>query len=201
MKSFPKITNQIPAWQVERANKLHRACCRVQKAIADGEQITRACRKVSRSYHRRALKSDPTRRLQLTPPTLRRHFKAWNRSGQKPLSLILKFRARPPYIPRQLMIRFAEFCANNRLPSVKTAWQKFSTRKQNALRTRGISYGQVCYSFYASDFYLMQKQLKTIEAAKATLDQMRFKAIADITERLPERPPRRRIKCETDFQI
>ena len=201
MKLSLQTTSQIPAWQAERANKLHRACHRIQNAIAGGEKITRVLRRVSRSYHRRALKSDPARRLQLTPPTLRRHFKSWNRNGQTPAALILKYRARPPYIPRPLLIRFEEFCASNRLPSVKVAWQKFSARKQNARQGQGISYGQVCYSFSAADFYLMQKQLKVIEAAQTKLDQLRFKAIADIVDRLPERPPRRRGKRELGFQI
>jgi hypothetical protein len=192
---------QIPAWQTERANKLHRACRRIQNALAGGETLTKALRRVSRSYHHRALKSDPARRLQLTPPTLRRHFKQWNQYGRSPAALILKYRARLPYIPRPLLIRFVEFCAANRLPSVKVAWEKFSMRKQNAKQTRGISYGQICYSFSAAVFYLMQKQLKAIEAARARLDQLRFKAIADITERLPERPPRRRMKKESNYQI
>ena len=156
---------------------------------------------MSRGYHRRALKSDPARRLRLTPPTLRRHFKSWNRNGQTPAALILKYRARPPYIPRPLLIRFVEFCAGKRLPSVKVAWQKFSARKQNARQGQGISYGQACYSFSAADFYLMQKQLKVIEAAQTKLAQLRFIAIADITERLPERPPRRRGKRELEFQV
>jgi hypothetical protein len=198
---FLHASKQIPTWQAERANKLHRACRRIQSAVAGGKKITKALRQVSRSYHRRALKSDPARRLQLTPPTLRRHFKMWNSSGQTPAALILKYRARPPYIPRPLLIRFVEFCAGNRLPSVKVAWQKYSTRKQNVRQGQGISYGQVCYSFSAADFYRIQKQLKAIETARAKLDQLRLKAIADITERLPERPPRRRVKKESNFQI
>ena len=98
------------------------------------------------------------------------------------------------------MIRFVEFCAANRLPSVKVAWQKFSTFWPNKA-ARGITYGQVTYHFPAASFYLMQSHLKAIETAQVRLDEVRFAALADITNRLRERPPRRRVKRETDFQI
>ena len=78
--------------------------------------------------------------------------------------------------------------------------QPFSRRWGNKA-AREISYQQIIYHFYSADFYLMQAQLKAIEKAQAKLDQVKFAARADITNRLPERPPRRRVKRETDFQI
>ena len=147
-------SKSIPAWQMERANKLQRACLRVQAALARGEKITTALRKTSRYYHRRVLKSDSARRIQLSPPTLRRHFEAWKNNEQTTAAFVLKYRARRPYVSRPLLVRFVEFCAANRLASVREAWQNFSIRKQNA-RAREITYGQICYHFPSADFYLM----------------------------------------------
>jgi hypothetical protein len=166
----------IPVWQLERSRKIHRACLCIQAALTRGEKITKALRRVSRRYHQRTLKSDPTRRIQLSAQT------------------------RPPYIPRPLMIRFVEFCAGNRLASVRAAWQTFSTRGQNA-RAKEFSVAQVCYCFSAAGFYLMQSKLKIIETAQAEVTQIKFNAIADITDRLRERPPRRRRNLADAFEI
>jgi hypothetical protein len=90
---------------------------------------------------------------------------------------------------------------------MKTAWKKFSARGgsfghgQHASKPLKISYGQLCYHFPASDFYLMQGELKAISAAKTRLAQLRLKAVADIRRRLPDRLPRRRVKRELEWQI
>ena len=83
---------------------------------------------------------------------------------------------------------------------VKEAWQKFSRIRGNFTAKR-ISYGQVCYSFRAAEFYLMQSELKAIETAQARLNKIKFKVITDITNRLPVRAPRRRVRREITFEI
>ena len=194
------ILPESKPWQRERAKKIHRACLCVQSAETRGEKIFRAIQRTARRYNGRKLKSDPSRRLRLCPGTLRRWWDIWKRNGQMPAALYLKFRARPPYVPRPLLIRFVEFCATNRLPSVKAAWQKFSKLNRNKAALE-ITYSQVAWHFRATSFYLMQRQLKTIAATQAALDETKFAAMADITNRLPERPPRRRVKRGTDFQV
>jgi hypothetical protein len=193
-------SSSIPVWQLERSRKIHRACLCIQAALTRGEKITKALRRVSRRYHQRTLKSDPTRRIQLSAQKLRRHLEAWNKNGKVPAAFVLKYRSRPPYIPRPLMIRFVEFCAGNRLASVRAAWQTFSTRGQNA-RAKEFFVAQVCYCFSAAGFYLMQSKLKIIETAQAEVTQIKFNAIADITDRLRERPPRRRRNLADAFEI
>lgn len=197
----PLPSKQIPAWQTERANKIHRACQRVQNAIAVGDGITRPIRRASRYYHHRILKSDPARRMQLSPQTLRRLFEVWKTGGQTPSALIIKYRIRRPAIPAPLLIHFVDFCAANRLPSVKDAWQQFSAARRNTRQARGISYGQVCYSFPAADFYQMQAHLKAGEKSQGKLDQIRFKVISDIANHLPPRTPGRLTKARANFEI
>ena len=201
-----QIKKQIP-WQTERANKLNRACQCVKAAILRGENISKAIRCVARSYDGRMFKSDPARRLALSAATLRRLWDMWKRGGEVPAAFKLHYRARRPFIPAPLLVRFVEFCASNHLASMKTAWDKFSARGgsfgrgQHASKPLTISYGQVCYHFRAADFYLMQGEQKTIQSAQTRLAQLRLKVIADVRHRLPDRPPRRRVKPETDFQI
>ena len=198
MKSLP--VSKAIQWQTEKANKLQRACHSIQTAIERGQPIQRTIRRVARSLDGRPFKCEPARRLALSSASLRRAWDKWKRSGEVPAAFKLNFRSRPPYGPRPLLIRFVEFCSGNQLPSLKAAWQKFSNRRQNA-RAMGITYGQLCYHFRAADFYLLQAHLKTIETAQAALTNLRFKLIGEITNRLPERAPRRRLKPGTDFQI
>ncbi|MEI7534124.1 MAG: hypothetical protein WCK57_07105 [Verrucomicrobiae bacterium] len=192
---------KIPTWQIERAGKIHRACRRMRNALARGEKITKATRRASHYYNRRILNSSPSRRLLLTPQTLRRLFQVWKTGGESPSALIIKYHVRRPAIPAPLLIRFVNFCASNRLPSVKDAWQQFSAARRNARQTRGISYGQVCYSFPAADFYQMQAHLKAGEKSLGKLDQIRFKVISDITNHLPPRTPGRLTKAGANFEI
>ena len=105
-----------------------------------------------------------------------------------------------------MFVRFASFCASQPLPSLKSAWLKFSARGgsfghgRHARKRLKISYNQLRYNFPAADFYLMQAQIKAGEAAQIELARLKFKVIADIRRRLPERPPRR-AKRGPDFQI
>jgi hypothetical protein len=64
-----------------------------------------------------------------------------------------------------------------------------------------ITYGQLQYSFPAANFYLLRAQQKAMETAQANADALQQKFIAEIRERFPARPPRRRVHRETDFQI
>lgn len=199
MKTLP-ASNSIPAWQIERAAKLQRACLCIKGAIQRGEKIRKAIRRTSRRYHGRPFKAGLKHRMALTPATLRRLYDAWQQAGEKPSAFRLGYSARPPYLPRKLMLRFAAYCAANRLPSVRVAWLKFSSRPQNG-RAQEFTYGQVTYSFTAANFYRMQEQLRLIEQAQAELDRIRLLAGAEITDRLPLNPPRRRIEPGNGFQI
>jgi hypothetical protein len=84
---------------------------------------------------------------------------------------------------------------------VRDAWRKFSALKLNANQARNISFGQICYHFATADFYFMKARLQVIEKAQFELDRVKFAALVDITNRLREKPPRRRVKHEGDFQI
>lgn len=187
-------------WQAERAKILQRACLSVTAGIRHGERISRTIRRVSRRYHGRALRSDPKRRLALAPGTLRYLWDRWRRNGEVPAAFKLHYYGRPPYVPRPLVIRFAQFSASRRLTSVKEAWRMFSQIRGNSA-ARGISYQQVVYSFPAAEFYRMQAELRAIETARARLEAVKFKAIAEITNRLPLRVPHRRSTQGNDSQL
>ncbi len=206
MKS-PPASKSIPAWQIERANKLHRACVSVQARLAHGERKRKAFRRVARYHNGRSFKCDPKRHLHFSEQTLRRAFARWKRGGEVAAAFRIHYQPRRPSITAPVLVRFAGFCASIPMPSMKSAWNKFSARGgsfgrgQHASKPLKISYGQLCYHFPTADFYLMQNELKAISAAQTKLAQLRFKVIADMRRRLPERPPRRREKKELEFHI
>ena len=162
---------------------------------------------MAKVHNGRAFKCDPKRHLSLSGKTLQREFAIWKRGGELPAAFTLQYRPRRPAIPAPVLVRFANFCASGRQPSMKAAWDKFAARGgnfgrgQHASKPLKISYGQLCYHFPAPDFYLMQGELKAIQAAQTKLAQLRLKVIADIRRRLPDRVPRRRVKKDLDFQI
>ena len=207
MKSSLQITNQTPLWQIERANKLHRACVSVQTRLGNNERKRKAFRRVASYHDGRPFKCDSKRHLSLSEKTLRRQFARWKRFGEVPAAFRIHYLPRRPAIPAPVLVRFAGFCASQQLPSLISAWKKFSARGgsfgrgQHASKPLKISYGQLCYNFPAPDFYLMQGELKAIQAAQIRLAQLRSKIISDIRRRLPDQLPRRRMKRELEFHI
>jgi hypothetical protein len=192
MKLLP--SNSIPAWQIERLEKIQRACRHIKTAVQRGEQISAAIRRVSRYFHRRNFKSDPSRRLQLAPGTLRASWDKWNRCAQSADAFQLKYYTQPPYVPRPLLIRFVKFCSDNHLPSVRSAWKTFSALKRNAQQARTITYSMVSHYFDDADFCLMQGLRASSDSALAALAGIRLTVATDIMSRLPARPAARRVK-------
>jgi hypothetical protein len=174
-------SKSLPAWQIERAEKLQRACQTIKAAIQRGEKISKTIQRVSRRLHGRSYKSDPARRIALAPGTLRCMWDKWKLGGEIPTAFILKYYTQKQYIIRPLLLLFLEFCLANRSASVRQAWQKFSKNKRYSRQVSGISYAQVLSRFPVADFYLAQAQLQAIEAANGELDKIRFHAIAHIS--------------------
>lgn len=183
MKSTSNLKH-IPAWQTERSAILQRACRSINAAIQRGEKISKAIQRESRRHHGQPFKSDARHRMALAPETLRQLWDKWRHGGKSVTVFKLGYRARVPQLPRMVMLRFVEFCAVNRLSSMRIAWLKFSGRKENCM-AREFSYSQVAYIFTAADFYRMQQQLRWIDQAQAALDQIKRAAVAQIAERLP----------------
>jgi hypothetical protein len=197
----------IPAWQIERERKLHRACLSVQAAIQRGEQKLRFIRRVARRCNNRNFRSDPARRMALTAGTLLRLFRVWQKNGEVPSAFRLNYTKRSPIITAPVLIRFIEFSTRQQFPSMKSAWQKFSARGGNfgcgrrSNKPVKISYGMARYYFPAAKFSKLQEQLEKIAQAQNTLAWLRLDFQAEIITLLPERAPRRRVKKESDFQI
>ena len=197
----------LSAWQLERAALLHRACKSVQWRINHGQRKRKAFRRVSNYLNGRSFRCDPKRHLALTEGTLRRLFAKWKHGGEIPAAFKLNYHVRQPSIPAPVFVRFAEFCASQPLPSVRAAWENFCRRRgsfgrgMRARKPLKISYNQLRYNFPAADFYLMQAEIRARAVSNIKQAQLLSKIIVGIRQRLPERPPRRRIKREADFQI
>jgi hypothetical protein len=200
MKTLPP-SKSIPAWQTERIRILLRVFHRIDGAILRGEKISMSIRRASRYYAGRKYKSDPSRQIQLTSGTIQRLWGVWNHSGKNPASLKLKYYSRLPYVPRALMIRFVEWFSENHLPSIREAWRKFSALKRNVRQTQGITCTMIYYYLHTAAFYQIQRQLKIIETSQIKLTDLKFTEIGHITDRLPERAPRRRLAQGNNFQI
>jgi len=204
MKHSP-VSKQIPAWQIERAAKLHRACQRIQAAIARGEKVTRVIRRVAARANGKRYRSAPGRQLALSFVTLRRAWDVWRRNGQLPASLRVHYRSEPS-ITAPVLVRFSSFCANQQFPSLQQAWHVFiaqpgSFGKGRRFRPLVISYSQLCRYFPAATFYSMQSHLKAIHREQAALNDLRLRTIAELNQRLPTHLPRRRASGAISFEI
>ncbi len=199
--------SHCPARQAERANRLHRICGSIAARAARGEKKRRLIHWFAWYSRGRCYKCDPSRQLRFSISTIQRAFYLWKKGGQVAAALLQHYKPRRPAIPAAVLVRFAEFCGSQPLPSIKAAWLKFAARGGSfgrglhASKPLKISYGQLRYNLPAADFYLIQAQLKAIQTAQTKLAQERLRIVADIRRRLPDRLPRRRVKKELLWEI
>ncbi len=207
MNASSQASNQSN-WQHERAAILQRACQSIKRAKESGKPLGRAIQRNARSYAGSPFKSDPERRLKLSPVTMRRLWDAWRRSGELPTAFKFNFfQPRPSAVTAPMLVAFAEFCARNSLKSLRAAWLEFIARPGERRHRRNkngrpVSYDMVNHHFGTDNFYLLQDCLKTIKAAQIELARRRLAIIDGIQRRLPSRAPRRSyVRRPNDFQI
>ena len=193
--------NSTPAWQVERAQRLQRACRSIETRLARGEQNRRAFRRVAKYQHGRPFRCDPSRTMRLSEGTLRYLFPRWKNGGKVSAAFQLHYRPRISAIPAPVLVCFAEFCANNRLRSLASAWAQFSKSVRIAGKPLQFTYYQVRYEFTAANFYLLQHHVAALRTAQTVLAKQRLDIISKIRSRLPDRRPRQRVKREIAPQI
>lgn len=199
--NFPSHTlKPKPDWQAERAKILERACLSIKAAIQRGEPIGRALRRMARRNNGRPFKADPSRRLRLSEVTMRRAWDEWKRSGESPSAFALRFSSRPS-ITAAVVVSFAKFCASGPRKSLATAWREFSARPGafGHGRKKTASYDLLRCYFQASDFYLFQHYLKTIQTAQTSVAELLAVVIERSRRRLPARQPHRRAKRKNAF--
>jgi len=194
----PEKSGSLPAWQIERANRLHRLFERVQKAGEAGRSFSQATKNFVWRWHGRGFRCDPDRKVQFGRVTLERLFQVWQRGGRVPSALFIRYKPAGPAIPAPVVCRFIECCARFRFPSLKTAWDEFSSRRgwirsgRLAGKAAPFSYGQVVYYFSGARFRALQSAQRDIEQSQARLARLRLSLLAEVRRRLPDIPQRRR---------
>ena len=200
-------SKSIPAWHRERAERLHRICNSITSCSSRGERKRKIIQWFVWRYKSRFYKCEPSRPLNFTRSTIERALRIWKRGGQVAAALLPQYKPRRSVFTAPMLIRFVNYISSQPQPTMKAAWKGFTARGGNfgcgrrAGRPLKITCGQLRYNFPAGTFREIRAQHKAIETAQARLDGTRFKAIADITNLFPARPPRYRMKRETDFQI
>lgn len=194
-------------WQREREQILHRACQGVQMRIVHGEKSRAAFRSIARSRNGRPFRCDSNRRLALAESTFRAHYRKWKRGGEVPAAFRLHYRPRHSVFTAPMLIRFVNFFVNHPHSSMREAWEKFARRGGNAGigwragKPLKISYSRVRYNFPAANFHQVRAHQEVIKTAEKNVAVLQQKLVAEIAVRFPERPPRLRVRRETDFQI
>ena len=203
----PRHSSNSIQWEAERAQKLQYEFAKTRRAIAAGKPVGKSLRGLARRLNGRPCRCDPERRIKLSAATVRRLWDDWRRGGEVPAAFKLNFYRHPTALTAHVLVRFADYISASQHRSMRAAWQKFcarpgafghSRRKGNL---RGVSYDMLCHTFHAANFYLIQQHLKTIQTAQINLARARLAVIADLRNRLPDRPTRRRVKRENTFEI
>lgn len=202
-----QVSKSIPAWQRERAERLHRICSSIAVRHAHGEKKRKLIQWFAWYWKDRFYRCEPARPLRFTKSTIERALRIWKRGGQVAAALVPQYQPRRSVFTAPMLVRFVNYISSHPQPTMKAAWEKFAARGGNsgygrrAGRPLKISYGQLQYNFSAAIFREIRAQHKAIEAAQARLQETRFKAIANITNLFPDRLPRRRVKREITFEI
>lgn len=133
MKISSKITNHRnppPAWQLERAVILQRACLGIELQIAQGQTFDRALRRAVRYYADRHYRYEPKRRFRISKGTLTAQYYHWLKAGRTVDAFGLKHRAHNKKLKRSDAIRFLRTCLRSEVLSYVAAHQQ--TRRPRA---------------------------------------------------------------------
>ena len=200
---FSKTSNS--GWQREHGEIIHQTCLRVKKLVAAGHPIQKTIRRVARGLNGKPFKCDPSRRLKLSPQSLRRWWDIWRRGGEVAAAVRLKFAAFIKPVPVQVLRRFVEYCGQRCHRSLSDAWRSFLARGTRVGRGRGVrmpvevSDYQLRKYIPTPVFKTLQSALKDVEAAEARLQEVKFAAIQGVLNQVPTRPTRQR--AEMNFSI
>lgn len=198
---------ELPAWQLERANRLHRQFKRAETALQRGKSLNAALYQFQYFWRGENYRSDYTKPVRFSLQTLRRLFYHWRKNGCVPAALRLRFTANRPTIPAPVLLRFLAFVAATSWPSMKAAWSAFSNKPGAFARGRKagkrrvqFSYGTVCRHFPVANFRAIQAQLIARDNAIMELARLRAQFTAEV-RRLPDRPQRtRRNRAEISLE-
>jgi hypothetical protein len=194
----PETLRAIPAWQRERAHRLHRKFTRVEQAMQRGQSLDKALYQFHWFWRGQRYRSDHTKRVRFSMAGLRRLFYHWKSNGRTPDALRLNYRGLPPSVPAPVLCRFVDFSAALQFPHMKTAWREFARRKGAFGRGRRgskpvvVTYRQLQSLFSGKKFAALQSGQRAIARAENHLAELRWQYTAEIQQRLPARPRRRR---------
>lgn len=191
----------IPAWQIERANRLHRKFISVENSLAAGKTFKQATKMFVWYWRGRSYRCDRSRLARFSLVSLHHLFLKWKREGRTPSALRLKFRGLAPSVPAGLLVGFVEFACRVQFPHMREAWQSFNQRRR---ARRGwhprpapeVSYGKLQYFFTGKKFARLQSAQRGITRANRHLAELRLQYIAEIQQRLPSCPRRPRRTAE-----
>src|ERR1022692_4165016 len=96
----------LPAWQRERAAKLHRICLCVNGRIARGQRLLKVIGWFAWDHRDKTYRADSTRRFRISKSTLLRLFHLWRRSGKQPDAFRLGYRSGREKLDRKQLIKF-----------------------------------------------------------------------------------------------
>lgn len=193
----------LPAWQVERARRLHKQFQKTRAALDCGQSLHKALRPWARLWQNRCYSCDPNRKCAFSLPTLLRLYRMWKIGGETPEAVRLRFEGLKSRVPASLVLRFAKFCAQRPFANYTAAYQAFSERTKRVRRRRGhqplrASYGQMLYTFPAEWFKKIQAQVKARADADRMLGQL---LLAIAVETSARRGPRRRRRSREELSL
>lgn len=188
----------VPAWLLERNQKLHRQFKRMLAREAAGKPLAQHFRVFAWYWRQRCYRNDPQRRVEFCVGTLERLYRRWKQGGFVAYALLPRWRPTGPAVPLATMQRFGKFYGRQPWPNVKVAWAEFSRRRHSGgpgrprSKPRPISHGQVYYAFRGGWLAGLQARVRALEGAQSELSEFQLRLDAMLRERLSHRPQRKR---------
>lgn len=197
MNPLHSNSKPIPAWQIERAGRLHQVCRCIKARVERGQSRYFAIQIFVLRWRGRPLKSNPQRHFMFNESTLYRHYRTWLGRGQTPEAFRLNLNPVNEGPPAACLARFVEFAAAHDFHSLKKACAAF--RELTGSDGPGYRDGKLLQPSHDAIHRGLPsgcwRDLKTARAnlQKATeaLERLRRKFVAEIEARPPS--PRRRM--------
>lgn len=198
----------LSPWLSEREALLQRICTLIENAKARGIPVRRSAKKFAKRWNGKPFKREASRTFRLSEALLLQLYYHWRKNACVPSAFRLKYFV--PLFPwtASILGRFAEFCAETRLPNLETALEQFQARRGNFGRGRRaqgklprVTVRQLSRYFPLKLFKEFQSFHKERMALETKQGALLHQAKHFFRLKLPDRPKRIRSNPSEQYEI
>ena len=175
---------KISPWQAERVQIVMRALTSLVFHVERKRGVWPSAKMVARRYHRRILKADPSRIVNLSPGTLVHFYYRWKHSGGAVSALLLNYTPGKRGVHNSTVLRFIRFASSRYWPSLHAAHAAFCQRPESQQDGQPVRYDPLRRNLPKGFFEALNSQRKIVAQAETQIGLLRERFEREVRARV-----------------